>query len=78
MREDVPSLVKDILTMFSNHLKQWNTSPTMSENQFAEQAVLPYLGPVFLYKKEFEVSKYVTFLNSYMMLILSTIGTIRQ
>ncbi|KAI9362340.1 hypothetical protein BD770DRAFT_240868 [Pilaira anomala] len=38
-----PSLVKDVLIGFNNRLKQWNTSPSMTENQFSEQAVFPLL-----------------------------------
>lgn len=55
---EVPNMAKEVIMGFNNHFKQWNSSHNITENQFSEQAVFSLLLPAFLFKHEYEISKY--------------------
>ncbi|KAI8881813.1 hypothetical protein K501DRAFT_274275 [Backusella circina FSU 941] len=48
----------DFEDIFNNQLQQWNTSHTVSENQFDEQTLFPILSPLFEFKSENKLLKY--------------------
>ncbi|KAI9472489.1 MAG: hypothetical protein EXX96DRAFT_622664 [Benjaminiella poitrasii] len=58
----IPPLIQKVINNFHNHLRQWNNSNTMSENQFVDQAVFTLLLPLFEFRPEYEICKYDKFM----------------